>query len=90
MTTKTNAQRLIDLFGGKAKMAKATGLDPATITRFTGTGARGCHGEIPIRNFDTILDAAKKKGFPKQAALYLRGQCPTCGQKVAADEKKSS
>lgn len=82
MVTKSNAQRLIDLFGGVNRLAKDVGLDPATVSRFTATGKRGCHGEIPVRFFPDIMDAARKRGFPKQAALYLQGECPTCGTRV--------
>ena len=81
---KSNAQRLIDLFGGVTPMAEATGLDKATISRFTGTGKRGCHGEVPVHLYDEIMAAAREKGFPKQAAVYLRGRCDNCGQEVKA------
>lgn len=87
MATKSNAQRLIDLFGGVNQMARATGLDKATISRFTGTGKRGCHGVVPVHLYDDIYDAAVKKGFPKQAKLFMQASCPTCGQKVVAGEK---
>lgn len=88
MPTKSNAQRLIDLFGGVREMSRATGLDQATISRFTSTGRRGCHGVVPVRLYDDIYDAAVKKGFPKQAKLYMKAKCPTCGHEVAAGEKK--
>lgn len=82
MTTKSNAQRLIELFGGPAKMAKATGLDPAIISRLVSHGPRGCGGIVPVRYFDDIMDAARKLKFPAQAKLFLEGTCPTCGQSV--------
>ncbi len=82
MVTKSNAQRLIDLFGGVTPMADATGLDKATISRFTGTGLRGCHGEVPPRHFEVIMKAARKAGFPKQAAVYCVTTCPECGTEV--------
>lgn len=85
MATKSNAQRLIDLFGGVREMSRATGLDQATISRFTSDGRRGCHGNIPPRHFPDIMDAARKKGFPKQAKLYLTTVCKECGTKVTAE-----
>lgn len=85
MVTKSNAQRLIDLFGGVNRLAKDVGLDPATVSRFTATGKRGCHGDVPTRFFHDIMDAARKRGFPKQARLYLTSVCKECGHKITAE-----
>lgn len=82
MVTKSNAQRLIDLFGGVTPMSDATGLDKATISRFTGEGRRGCHGHVPPRHFPVIMKAARKRGFPKQAAVYCVTVCDECGTEV--------
>lgn len=84
MSQKSNAQRLIELFGGPAKMAKATGLDPAIISRLVSHGPRGCGGIVPVRYFDNIMDAARKLKFPAQAKLYMEGLCPLCKQPVKA------
>jgi hypothetical protein len=82
MPTKSPAQRLIDLFGGVSAMSESTGLDKATISRFTSTGNRGCHGEVPVQHFPVIMEAARKGGFPAQARVMLDAKCPTCGAQV--------
>ncbi len=77
----SNAARLIALFGGVRATASATGLDIATVSRWTSDGARGTRGKVPARHNQDIMKAATKKGFPAQAYSCLDLKCPTCGNK---------
>lgn len=79
----SNASRLIALFGGVRATATATGLDIATVSRWTSTGRRGTRGKIPARHNASIMVAATRGGFPKQAYAFLDLKCPTCGSKWA-------
>lgn len=80
----SNASRLIALFGGVRATATATGLDIATVSRWTSAGKRGEHGKIPPRFNATLMKAARKEGFPAQAKLFLDFKCPVCGGMWAA------
>lgn len=81
MPSQSNASRLIALFGGCTDTAAAIGEDKATVSRWTGTGKRGCHGVVPTRFNAKIMKAAEKRGFPAQAYALLNLKCPTCGGK---------
>lgn len=74
----TNAARLIALFGGCTDTALAIGEDKATVSRWTSTGKRGHHGHVPPKFNPKIMRAARKRGFPAQAKVFLCWKCPSC------------
>ncbi len=76
-----NASRLIALFGGVRATASATGLDIATVSRWTSDGARGTRGKVPAKHNQVLMKAATKKGFPAQVYALLDLKCPVCGGK---------
>lgn len=78
----SNASRLIALFGGVRATATATGLDIATVSRWTSSGKRGSKGHVPVRFNAPIMEAAKRERVTAQARVWLCWDCPTCGQKM--------
>lgn len=81
IVASTNASRLIALFGGVRATASATGLDIATVSRWTSTGRRGTRGKIPAKHNQVLMKAATKGGFPAQAYSCLTLVCPVCNGK---------
>lgn len=82
MPSASNASRLIALFGGVRATATATGLDIATVSRWTSHGRRGTRGHVPTRFNEAVMTAAKAERVSAQAKLYLCWECPTCGAKM--------
>lgn len=78
----SNASRLIALFGGARATANATGLDIATVSRWTSSGKRGSRGHVPQRFNKILMEAARRYQVTAQARVWLCWDCPTCGQKM--------
>lgn len=79
----SKAGRLIAMFGGVNKMARETGLQPATISRFNSYGPRGKRGIVPPEHNATIIAAAARLGLGKGVLECLEDhRCPTCGQEL--------
>lgn len=61
---KTQAQRVIEKFGGEAQVALALGLAPSTVYRWNYSKARGgSDGVIPSVRLRQLLAVAQKKGI---------------------------
>jgi len=61
---KSAAQKVIDIFGGPSKVAKALGLGRSTVTRWTYPPERsGTDGHIPGKYHQQIVNAAKEQGL---------------------------
>lgn len=70
--------------GGRMALAAAIGVDHSVISRWNGTGKRGCGGSIPPQYNARIIEAVDARGIDR-GLLHgiLDGQtCPTCGQKL--------
>lgn len=58
------ARRVVDLFGGCRKLARALAIHPSTISRWTASGAvKGTDGRIPQKYWGRIVMAAQDQGF---------------------------
>lgn len=82
MPSQSNASRLIALFGGCTNTAVAIAEDKATVSRWTSSGRRGTNGHVPTKFNQKIMRAARKRGFPAQAKVFLCWKCPTCNGSI--------
>lgn len=73
---------LVGLFGGVSRLAEATDLDKATISRWMSDGARGNHGRVPPHFNAVIMAAGWRVGIhPNKIKECLDLMiCPCCKQ----------
>lgn len=79
----SKAHRLIKMFGTGKILAAEIEVDAATISRWTSSGVRGEHGEVPPKFHERIREAAGARGLSMKAVEecldFAERICPTCG-----------
>lgn len=61
------AAQVIALLGGVRPLARALGINPATVSRWQSDGPRGARGLIPAEYQGPILRLAQERGHELQA-----------------------
>jgi hypothetical protein len=91
-TMSNRAERITAMFGGVMEMHRATGIDPATISRFAAGGKRGYHGMIPARFNNRILAGARKRKLDAKAILanLSPNACPCCDRPLEPGQEISN
>jgi len=61
---RTQAERILERFGGARRLAPLIGRDPATVYKWTyPRSAGGTDGLIPTKSYDKVLKAARAEGI---------------------------
>lgn len=91
---ETKAAKLIRLFGGVTKVARAIDRDKAIPSRWDSRGPKGYNGRVPPHHNAALLAAAKtaeppagmnRKTFVEEIRSCLDEHvCPTCHQQLPA------
>lgn len=87
-STRTKADRLVDLFDGVSRLAEAIGENKSVVSRWGSFSAQGKRGLVPSRFNLRILEAADRLGIDRSAVSECLEDhvCPCCGRTLEPGE----